>query len=65
MYRYEEESDSANPCGVTVAAAQQILAELLEGHQRLLLRKSLLSWWREAYPAIEKLREPDSEQSLC
>ena len=32
MYISEEESDSANPCGVTIVVAQQ---------------KSLLSWWRE------------------
>ena len=40
-----------------VAAAQQILAELVEGDLGQRLSKSLLSWWKESVP---EERESDS-----
>ena len=41
VYISEGESDSANPCRVCGAVAQQILAEMVEPG----LSKSLLIWW--------------------
>ena len=54
VYILEEESGSANPCLVTVAAAQQILAELVKGNWSIaaqqilaeLVERSLTSHWR-------------------
>ena len=43
VYILEEESGSANPCLVTVAAAQQILAEQILAE---LVERSLTSHWR-------------------
>ena len=40
-----------------VAAAQQTLAELVEGELEQRLSKPLLSWWKESVPGE---RDPDS-----
>ena len=49
VYISWREVDSAYPCFVIVAAAQQILAELVEGEfLEQWLSQTLLSWWRES-----------------